>query len=169
MPPKKRKDIEPKHQSGIVTTSDTSASPRAPDIDEFGPFDMEGHRLLAFFDDHTPPLKRALDALKEQESNTVTLKAMKETQARVIKELEQAVKQLGWVREALERATSVHAHMIKIEQVICNIEAEMKAVPTITAKMWAEVTATHTATATVANEHARKRQQRDTLLEEHSS
>jgi len=59
--------------------------------------------------------------------------------------------------------------MMKIEQAVCNIETEMKAVPTITAKTWVEVTATRTVTTSKANEHAQKRQQRETLREERSS
>ena len=48
--------------------------------------------------------------------------------------------------------------MMKIEQAVCNIETEMKAVPTITAKTWVEVTATRTVTTSKANECAQKRQ-----------
>jgi len=45
---------------------------------------------LAYFDDNgAPMLKRALDVLKEQQTKNVTIKAMKETNATIIKQLEQ--------------------------------------------------------------------------------
>ena len=125
---------------------------------------------MAYFDDNGPLiLKRAVDALKEQQIKNVTVKAMKETNATVIEELEQALRQMEWIRDSLAKATTVHARMMKIEQTVCNIEMEMKAVPTITAKTWAEVTATHTVTASKANKRAQKRQQREALREERSS
>ena len=123
------------------------------------PFDNEGRGLLAYFDDNGPLiLKRAVDALKEQQIKNVTVKAMKETNATIIEELEQALQQMKWIKDSLAKATTIHAHMMKIEQTVSNIEMEMKAVPTITVKTWAEVTATHTVMASKANERAPKRQ-----------
>ena len=53
-------------------------------------FDLEGRGLLAYFDDNGPlMLKQVLDALKEQQTKNVTIKAMKETNATIIKQLEQ--------------------------------------------------------------------------------
>ena len=171
MPPKKKKATEPEHQPETATNPDTPVSPTDP-LEEFAgdPFDIEGRGLLAYFDDNGPTaLKGVLDALKEQQTKTVTVKAMKENNATVIEQLERILRQMGWVRESLAKATTVHARMIKIEQAVCNIETEMKVVPTITAKTWAEVTANRTVTATKANERAQKRQQRETLREERSS
>ena len=44
-------------------------------------------------------LKRALDVLKEQQTKNVTIKAMKETNATIIEQLEQVSRQLGWIRD----------------------------------------------------------------------
>ena len=86
---------------------------------------------MAYFDDNgLLILKRAVDALKEQQIKNVTVKAMKETNATVIEELEQALRQMEWIRDSLAKATTVHIRMMKIEQTVCNIEMEMKVVPT---------------------------------------
>ena len=91
MPPKKKKATEPDHQSEAVTDPGEPVPP-TDTLEEFAgdPFDIEGRGLLAYFDDNGPPmLKRALDALKEQQTKKVTIKAMKETNATIIKQLEQ--------------------------------------------------------------------------------
>lgn len=48
---------------------------------------------------------------------------MKENNATVIEQLERVLRQMGWIRQSLAKATTVHARMIKIEHAVWNIEA----------------------------------------------